>query len=103
MATDDLTASLEHLRSDFQAENGSAFKHFFCPFLHIDEPAELCRAHVINEIFGTCNAWVPQRKDFDGFYGSRVEADFISAIQDRSKSPLEKWIDPALNRLHRPQ
>ena len=32
-----------------------------------------------------------------------VEADFISAVQDRSKPAFQKWIDPKLNRRYRPQ
>jgi hypothetical protein len=28
---------VEMLKADFQAEMGAPFKHFFCPFLHIDE------------------------------------------------------------------
>ncbi len=98
-----LKARVEMLKADFQAETGAPFKHFFCPFLHVDEPAPLCEGHIINEAFGTCNAWVPQRQDFDNFFGSKVEADFISAVQDRSKTAFQKWIDPKLNRRYRPQ
>lgn len=98
-----LKARVDILKADFQAETGATFTHFFCPFLHLDEPVPLCEGHIINEAFGTCNAWVPQRQDFDTFFGSKVEADFISAVRDRSKTPFEKWIDPKLNRRYRPQ
>lgn len=98
-----LNTRVEMLKADFQAETGAPFKHFYCPFLHVDEPAPLCEGHIINEAFGTCNAWMPQRKDFDNFYGSKVEADFISAAQDRTKTAFEKWIDPKLNQRYRPQ
>jgi hypothetical protein len=91
------------LKADFQAETGAPFKHFYCPFLHVDEPAPLCEGHIINEAFGACNAWEPQRQDFDNFFGSRVEADFISAVQDHTKTAFEKWIDPKLNRRYRPK
>src|SRR5437588_7072019 len=101
--SDRLTARVETLRADFQAEKGYPFKHFFCPFLHVDEPVPLCEGHIINEAFGTCNARVPQRQDFDNFFGGKVEADFISAVQDRSKTAFQKWIDPKLHRRYRPQ
>jgi hypothetical protein len=98
-----LKARVETLKADFQAETGAPFKHFFCPFLHVDELVPLCEGHIINEAFGTFNAWVPQRQDLDNFFGSKVEADFISAVQDRTKTAFEKWIDPKLNRRYRPQ
>jgi hypothetical protein len=90
MASDELTARLAQLRVDFQAEKGYSFKHFYCPFLHVDEPAELCEGHVVNEKLETCNAWVPQRRDFDSFYGSIAEVDFISAVQDRFALLMER-------------
>jgi hypothetical protein len=98
-----LKARVEMLKADFQGETGAPFNHFYCPFLHVDEAVPLCEGHIINKAFGTCNAWVPQRQDFDNFFGSRVEADFISAVQDRSKTAFEKWIDASLNRRYRPQ
>jgi hypothetical protein len=98
-----LHARVESLRADFQAETGFPFKHFYCPFLHVDELVPLCEGHIINEALGACSAWVPQRQDFDTFFGSKVEADFISAVQDRSKAAFQKWIDPKLNRRYRPQ
>ncbi|MCH8172570.1 MAG: hypothetical protein IIA70_04590, partial [Proteobacteria bacterium] len=67
-----------------------------------DEPAELCRGHVINDKFGTCKIWIPQRADVDSFFGSTVEADLISAVQDRNKNPVNLWINPQLRRKHRP-
>jgi hypothetical protein len=98
-----LKARVEMLKAVFQAETGAPFEHFYCPFLHVDEIVPLCEGHIINEAFGTCNAWVPQRQDFDNFFGSRVEADFISAVQDRTKTAFQKWIDPTLNRRYRPR
>jgi hypothetical protein len=101
--TEGLNARLDELRVDYESVRGYPFEHFFCPFLHVDEPVPLCKGHIINEAFGTCNLWVPQRQDVDNFFGSKVEADFISAVQDRRKSAFEKWIDPKLNRRYRPQ
>jgi hypothetical protein len=101
--SDRLNARVDKLREDFQAETGNPFNHFFCPILHVDEPVPLCEGHIINEKFGTCNAWVPQRQDFDNFFGSKVEADFVSALEDRPKTAFDKWLDPKLNRRYRPQ
>ena len=75
-----LNARVEKLRADFQAETGHPFTHFFCPFLHVDEPVPLREGHIINEAFGTCDAWVPQRQDFDNLFGSKVEADFMKLL-----------------------
>lgn len=101
--SDRLKARVEAMKADYQAVTGRTYEHFFCPFLHVDEPAPLCEGHIINEALGVSNAWVPQRQDFDRFFGSMVEADFVSAVKDRSKSALEKWIDPNLSRRYRPQ
>ena len=82
---------------------GSPFRHFFCPILRTDEPGELCKGHVIPEAFGTSNAWVPQRTDVDNFFGTVAEADFIAAVEDRDKTAFEKWLNPKLNKRHRPR
>lgn len=100
---DRLNAKVDKLREDFRAETGHPFKHFFCPILHVDDAVPLCEGHIINKAFGTCNAWVPQRQDVDNFFGSMVEADFISAVGDRSKTAFQKWMDPDLQRRYRPQ
>lgn len=103
MPDEELQRRVDVLRSDCKDESGKAFNNFLCPILHIDEPVELCRGHVIPDAFKTCNEWVPQRKDIDAFYGSMAEAEFIGAIKDQSKSAFEKWVDPELNRRHRPR
>ncbi len=103
MATEEeVRRRVEVLRADYQSEVGRPFEHFYCPILHVDEATELLRGHVVNEKLGF-NVWVPQRKDVDSFYGTAPEADFIAAVQDHSKTALEKWLDPRMNRQHKPQ
>ena len=99
----ELQRRIEQLRADYQVAVGSPFEHFFCPILHIDEPSEWCRGHIVPEAFSTCNAWVPQRKDIDNFYGTVAEADFISAVASQGKTAFDKWIDADLNRLVKPR
>jgi hypothetical protein len=102
MSDVELNRRVDLLRADYQQVMGRPFEHFFCPILLIDQPGELCRGHVIPEGFGTSNVWIPQRKDVDNFYGAITEADFIEVIQDQGKTPFEKWLDPKMNRRHRP-
>ena len=103
MADEQLLRRVERLRQDFEAERGSPFRDFFCPILHVDEPAELCKGHVIPEAFETSNAWLPQRKDIDNFYGTAAEAAFVAIVEDRGKHPVEMWLDPKLRKKHRPR
>jgi hypothetical protein len=102
MVDEQLRRRVDSLRDDFQAETGQPFRHFFCPLLHTDEDVELCKGHVIPDAFKTYGAWVPQRADIDNFYGSATEADFQAVLQDRGKTPFEKWFDPTLRKRHRP-
>jgi hypothetical protein len=81
----ELSKRIEELRLDFAAECGKPFEHFFCPMLMRDEPAEMCRAHIVNEALGACDDWVPQRKDVDNFFGSAVEADLVTIIRNKGK------------------
>lgn len=85
MADPELSSRIEELRSDFTTECGQPFEHFYCPILMRDEPADLCRGHIINEALGACNEWVPQRRDVDSFFGSAVEADFVAMLQHHGK------------------
>ena len=64
-----LLREVERLRSE------RSFKHFRCPILGVDEPAELCRGHVVPTGLGQTgskNAWVVQRKDVDNFFGATI-------------------------------
>ena len=89
MADLELLQRIEALRSDFARQRGESFEHFYCPILLRDEKTELCRGHIVNEAFETSNVWLPQRKDVDNFFGSAVEADLITIVCDRGKSPYE--------------
>src|SRR5262245_39926040 len=103
MASERLQARVEHHRADYERVVGRPFSHFYCPILRVDEDAPLCEGHVINEAFGTTNAWEPQRKDVDNFYGSMAEPEYINVIQHRGKEPFELWTDPDLRRRFRPK
>ena len=69
---------LEALRTDYSSVSGEPFRHFFCPLLLEDEPAELCKAHLVNQAFGNpSRKWTVQRADVDNFYGAFFESSFI--------------------------
>jgi hypothetical protein len=68
-----------------------------------DEPAELCRAHIVNEALGTCGDWIPQRKDVDNFFGSAVEADLVTIIHNRGKELTEILRDPKIKGKIKPK
>ena len=38
-----LDDQLNDLRADFEQVNGSPFRHFYCPILHVDGKSELAR------------------------------------------------------------
>src|SRR5690606_34796994 len=90
-----LIARLDSLRTDFERKAGRPFQHYFCPILHRDEPATLCRGHVINQAFrDSARAWTVQRADVDGFYGSHFESEFV-LLQEREARPLMDRFDDA--------
>lgn len=93
---------LEKLNEDHREKYGKRFEHFLCPILLKDEPAELIKGHVIPDALKTCQVWVPQRRDIDGFYGVVAESDFQLAVRDRQKSAMEILLNRDLNRAHRP-
>ena len=93
MCVSDLEERIEALRLDFASVRGKPFEHFFCPILMRDEPAEMCRAHIVNDALGTCKLWLPQRKDVDSFYGSVAEADLVTVITERKKNLIELMRD----------
>jgi len=99
-----LTARLESLQVDFERKAGRPFKHFFCPILHRDEPAELCRGHVINNAFReSARAWTIQRADVDGFYGSHFESEFV-LLQERGRRPVtDRFADAGRGNKLRPE
>ena len=103
MIENELEKRIDQMRADFRAVTGNEFVHFFCPILHTDEKREMCRGHVIPKALETCDAWVPQVKDVDSFYGSVSEATFSCEMMDGSKTPFEKWQNPKLNKIYRPK
>ncbi len=64
------SSKLEDLRRDFARIAGVPFRHFFCPILYRDDPAEICLGHIINaSLTGSDRYRVIQRADVDCFYG----------------------------------
>jgi hypothetical protein len=104
MSDEGIQDQLARLRRDYQEEAGQPFRHFYCPILHRDEQAELCRGHIINQkIPGSSRLWVVQRKDVDGFYGRVFEADVVAMIQSWGKPFAEALFDEDLRRKLRPR
>ena len=92
------------LKRDFESVTEKSWNHFYCPILHRDEDAELCRAHVINEAFREADrSWTVQRADVDNYYGSLFEADFVA--MDKKDDPIveEALVDKDVARQFRPK
>jgi hypothetical protein len=90
----EIEEKLKSLRADYEAKEGRAFAHFFCPVLFRDEPAELCRGHIINKAFpNTSRAWTVQRKDVDNFFGTNFEADFVVLREAQARDVLDRVFD----------
>lgn len=91
---------LEALQRDFASVAGEPFSHFYCPITHLDEAAELCRGHIIPQLFpDSARDWVVQRKDVESFYGSRFEADFAAILYTEGGTPESVLLDKDLSRL----
>jgi len=104
MANEEMRKGLKRLQDSFVEMEGKPFKHFYCPLMMSDEPAELCLGHTVPQsLVDAPRATVPQRKDIDAFYGTAVEAD-LSALFDAVGKPLDEIMaDPTLSRAIRPQ
>src|SRR5262245_44404347 len=77
MASEELEKQIQALREDYARAEGRPFQHFCCPFRCRDDPAHLCKGHVVNAAMpNSCRAWVPQRRDVDSFFGTMFEADY---------------------------
>jgi hypothetical protein len=96
---------LEKLNENFHHLTGQRFQHFFCPLLHKDEDVPLCEAHLINRAFeNTARAWTVQRKDVDGFFGSKFESSFLNiSYKIKGFSPEDVIIDQRLSKRFRPK
>jgi hypothetical protein len=89
---------LDALRQDFAQIAGRPFNHFFCPFLFVDEEAELCKAHVVNAAFtGSSRRWTLQRKDVDNFFGSMIESAFVDLRLDGGSIAVRALTEPGLH------
>jgi hypothetical protein len=100
MAKPGLETRLAQLRTSFASMRRTPFTYFFCPILHIDEDAELCKGHVVAQAFpNTARDWVVQRKDVDNFYGWHFEADFAAILYREGGNPVSVLFDKDLSRL----
>lgn len=98
-----LLECLDRLSSDYARETGQRFKHFYCPFLYVDEAADLCRGHVVNQAFRDApKQWTVQRADLDSFYGRVFEAEFVALESARSTWTAGVLADRNLHRELRP-
>jgi len=95
----ELERRIAECRADYEAYTGNPCRHFACPILGRDEDVEMCRGHMV--ALGSDNIWVPQRKDVDNFYGSVVEADLATIIEDREQDPWTLLLDPKRRKRHR--
>jgi hypothetical protein len=96
-----LARRLEELKRDHQVVTGKPFEHFTCPLLFRDEPAPLCRGHIVPEAFGP-GPWTVQRADVDSFFGSLFEAQFAD-MRHRDATPDVALSDKTLARTLRPR
>lgn len=85
-------------RADYEAYFGKPCKHFVCPILGRDEDVEMCRGHMVT--LAQSDIWIPQRKDVDNFYGSVVEADLATVVEDRGRDPWQLFLDPHKHPQH---
>ena len=98
-----LRTALAKLRADFTAATGHPFAHFHCPILFRDEPATLCRGHIVNSAFRhSYGHWTVMRKDVDEFFGSVCESEFV-LLHDRERHRVVDVVaDRGLSRLLKP-
>ena len=75
-----LGTDVEELRADFESVRGTPFEHYYCPILHVDEAAPLCRGHVVPKSMGGTSR-VLQRQDVDNGFGEFFEAEARDAIR----------------------
>ena len=82
-------ARLEDLTRAFRSRGASKKpRDFLCPILQVDEPAILCKGHIVpSAVRG--RRWIVQRKDVDNFFGRFVEADFIHGVRLRAMPRFE--------------
>ncbi len=99
-----MTGTLDALRADYEEVTGQQFDHFYCPMLFRDEAVERCEAHIVNQAFpNSTRATIVQRKDIDGFYGSRFEAEFVQLRLTEQFSFVEAFTSKDVSRVAKPR
>jgi hypothetical protein len=64
-----------------------------------DEQTELCRAHIVNQVFpGADPTWTVQRADVDSFFGHVFEAEFVLLKEHRIHDVADVLINASLSR-----
>ena len=82
-------AELQRLLMDYEGVTGSAWTHFYCPFLFRDEDVDVCKAHIVNKAFpASSRVWTIQRADLDNFYGAMFEAEFLDLLYKEGRWTL---------------
>jgi hypothetical protein len=100
----DVAADLPRLQESYQEKTGTGFEHYFCPFLHNDEPAQLCMGHIVPESYASsCRTRVAQRADVDNFYGAVAEGHFGTLLEAKSRDFVDLLLDKKLSKEMRPQ
>jgi hypothetical protein len=97
----ELIDKVNRCNKDFSSLGDGPFDHFYCPTLLVDEETDLCLGHVINEAIPNCSrVTVPQRTDFDNFYGTVCESGISTFLEVHNLSADAHTIlsDPQLRR-----
>jgi hypothetical protein len=98
MASPEIERERERLRQDHVRVEGRPFEHFFCPVLFRDEPAKLCKGHVVNDkIPGSTKLWVVQREDVDNWYGKAFEGGMVAMVRSHDMTVLETLEDRSVS------
>lgn len=88
---------MERLRRDVVEVTGQPFRHFLCPLLLVDEPAPLCKGHIVNQAFSDApSRWTIQRRDVDNFFGTVAESDFTVLESATTRSRFDHVTDPRM-------
>jgi len=99
-----LEARLQALQSDFESVAGAPFETFYCPMTFRDEHVELCRGHILPKAFpDSARSWTVQRKDIDGFFGTTLEAEYVTLRHKGIRRAAEGLVDPGLARELQPK
>lgn len=67
-------------------------RSFLCPILQMEEPALLCKGHIVPKAVRG-RTWVVQRRDVDNFYGQFAEAGFIHGVRLRAMPTFDDAVE----------